>query len=403
MNKKKLTACILAGLISGTALGYSVIVNAEQPAMIGNFAINSSSSGLATNPSSTIDYATYTNLIPTKNDQTEEALAAKAVNFNGYKWHIINVNQDEKTVTLLAADTSFGTSRFSDGENNSYNSSTVKNYLDSIVAGTAGDGKPNFKNVVEAIKTFNLTTNKFDSHEVSETTENAMLYLLSTEEAREVPENVLMMNIDGAMEGSWWLRSPGYSSYEAAFVWGDYGRVDYDGGPVYYSFGVRPALQLNLESVFFESGTKTFLTEEPSQNTEYTITIPSGLDVKNAGWNATDGITAKVAGEGAFNKSKKLTVTAESTNNWALKAEGVDDSIGYNLAASGNDNSVYNAETSAASWEFSAGDLNTKDGETITGKKKTMGIIIEDYSGKKGGNYTDTVTFTAKVENANAT
>jgi hypothetical protein len=71
---------------------------------------------------------------------------------------------------------------------NSYNSSTVKGYLDSIVAGTAGDGKPNFGGVAYAIQPVTLTTYKYQSTtEVAEITENAKLYLLSTEEAKSLP------------------------------------------------------------------------------------------------------------------------------------------------------------------------------------------------------------------------
>jgi len=44
----------------------------------------------------------------------------------------------------------------------------------------------------------------------------------------------------------WWLRSPGYYSYRAAFVYAD-GRINVGGNYVnYYGGGVRPALWLNL-------------------------------------------------------------------------------------------------------------------------------------------------------------
>jgi len=46
----------------------------------------------------------------------------------------------------------------------------------------------------------------------------------------------------------WWLRSPGYSSFGAAYV-GNGGVVDVDGYGVFYlSGGVRPALRVNLKS-----------------------------------------------------------------------------------------------------------------------------------------------------------
>lgn len=126
-----------------------------------------------------------------------------------------------------------------------------------------------------------------------------------------------------------------------------------------------------------------------SVGTDYTLTIPATLNVANAGWNATDGITAKVKSGDTFDTGKKLTVTAASTNNWALKSGA--NSIGYNLAAA---TGTYSSTAEAASWEFSADELNAESG---AGTKKDMGIIVDDYSSKPAGNYSDTVTFTASV------
>lgn len=125
-------------------------------------------------------------------------------------------------------------------------------------------------------------------------------------------------------------------------------------------------------------------------STDYTITIPATLTVEQKGWNATDGIKAQVKSGDTFDTSKKLTVTAASTNSWALKSGK--NSIGYNLATSSAD---YSASAAPASWEFSATDLNADGGKT-----NPMGIIVEDYSSKPAGTYQDTVTFTAKVEDA---
>lgn len=125
-------------------------------------------------------------------------------------------------------------------------------------------------------------------------------------------------------------------------------------------------------------------------STDYTITIPATLTVAQSGWNATDGITAQVKSGDTFDTSKKLTVTAESTNSWALKSG--DNSVGYNLATA---TGTYSSTAAPASWAFSATELNTNGGKT-----NPMGIIVEDYSNKPAGEYKDTVTFTAKVEDA---
>ena len=113
-------------------------------------------------------------------------------------------------------------------------------------------------------------------------------------------------------------------------------------------------------------------------DTSYTLTIPSTLNVANTGWNATDGISAT----GSLASGKKLTVTTSSANSWALKSG--DNSVGYKLATASTDTEA------TTSWEF------TELSSTAT--KKDMGIIVEDYSTKPAGTYTDTVTFTAKVE-----
>ena len=190
-----------------------------------------------------------------------------AVHFNDYDWYIIEDNStavDAGTVTLLAADTRFGTSKFkSDESSNSYNSSDVKTYLESIVAGTAGEGKPNFSAVADAIKPVTLTTYEYRSETVTETTENAKLYLLSTEEAKKLSvEDVLKIGKEEDMI-YWWLRSPGEEDFFqqevfAAMVYGDYGFV-YDGGfSVLNELLVRPALQLDLSKVSFDAETNTF-------------------------------------------------------------------------------------------------------------------------------------------------
>ena len=124
--------------------------------------------------------------------------------------------------------------------------------------------------------------------------------------------------------------------------------------------------------------------------TDYVLTIPASLNVTTAGWNETAGITAKVKDGDTFDTYKKLSVTAASTNGWALKSGQI--TIGYNLATA---TGTYSSTAEPASWEFSAAELN----ET-SGKNKAMGIIVEDYSSKPAGTYQDTVTFTAKVEDA---
>lgn len=163
---------------------------------------------------------TYTNLM---NNKT-------VVKFNNHDWYIIADDSTATggTVTLLAADTSFGTSAFDSTAqcSNAYSGSTVKSNLDAL---TAEDGA--FASVKDAIADTDLS-------DVGVT--GAKLYLLSTSEA----EPYANFKFTGVDLGGWWLRSPGlYDGWKAAVVYGESGRIDYDGLHVRnIVYGVRPAL-----------------------------------------------------------------------------------------------------------------------------------------------------------------
>ena len=159
---------------------------------------------------------TYTNLM---NNKT-------VVKFNNHDWYIIADDSTATggTVTLLAADTSFGTSAFSNNNSNVYSSSTVKGVLDAL---TAEEGA--FASVKDAIADTDLS-------DVGVT--GAKLYLLSTSEAGPYAD----FKFTGAPNDGWWLCSPGNNDNKAAFVNGENGDVNGNGNNVKKAFGVRPAL-----------------------------------------------------------------------------------------------------------------------------------------------------------------
>ena len=119
---------------------------------------------------------------------------------------------------------------------------------------------------------------------------------------------------------------------------------------------------------------------EPDTST-YTITIPSTLTVENSGWNSIGNISAS----GTLADGKKLTVSAASANSWALTSTS--DSVSYTLKNASTDNAA------TTSWEFTKEQLST-------GATQAIGIDVSDYSSKPAGTYTDTVTFTASVKEA---
>ncbi|MBO6298162.1 MAG: hypothetical protein J6N53_04890 [Lachnospiraceae bacterium] len=156
-------------------------------------------------------YTAYDVTTETNKTKSGDDLTALQVTFNERKWYIIEDNSSSATsgtVTLLSADTSFGTKRFDNGDySNHYSTSQVKTYLDDMTK-TGGA----FADVADAIETVNLTTNQYNSTAEYETVNGVKLYLLSTEEANSLPVNVRKA---GFTEGDcysnqWWLRSPGY-------------------------------------------------------------------------------------------------------------------------------------------------------------------------------------------------
>lgn len=118
--------------------------------------------------------------------------------------------------------------------------------------------------------------------------------------------------------------------------------------------------------------------EPDAVTSDYTLTIPATLNVENVGWNSIGNISAT----GTLESGKKLTVTAASTNSWALKSG--ENSVSYTL-----NNGSDTKGDAATSWDF-----------TSLPASQAIGIDVSDYSEKPAGTYTDTVTFTAKVEDA---
>ena len=228
-------------------------------------------------------YAAYDVTTETNKTKSGNDLTALQVTFNERQWYIIEDNSSSATsgtVTLLSADTTFGTKIFADNNSNKYSTSQVKAYLDSMTE-TGND----FADVADAIETVNLTTNKYNSTDEYETVDGVKLYLLSTEEANSLPTNVRKAGFTGddCDAHEWWLRSPGNVGNNAAFVYGDNGDVNGDandeGYYVWIAFGVRPALKLNLGSVIFDSKLNTFKVGTAS------TTVTSADELKNAAEN----------------------------------------------------------------------------------------------------------------------
>ena len=125
------------------------------------------------------------------------------------------------------------------------------------------------------------------------------------------------------------------------------------------------------------------ITASATDTSTYTITIPSTLTVANSGWNSIGNISAS----GSLADGKKLNITATSENSFALKSGN--NSVSYTIKNASTDTKA------TTSWDFTKEQLAANDGAT-----QAIGIDVSDYSSKPAGTYQDTVTFTAKVEDA---
>ena len=170
-------------------------------------------------------------------------------------WRVIGydgsgVASTQGNMTLLAA-YNMGLSKF--GASNAYADSDLKTAIDALA------GKLTAKET-DAVEKRTLATGSYngentDSVEgVGAAVSNAAFWPLSSKEANAVKEDLRVVDPEhqGWASSYWWLRSPGRVYDVAAYVTG-YGSVDYTGWKVYKEYGVRPAFNLNLDSVLFAS------------------------------------------------------------------------------------------------------------------------------------------------------
>ena len=122
---------------------------------------------------------------------------------------------------------------------------------------------------------------------------------------------------------------------------------------------------------------------------DYTLTIPATLAVENSGWNSIGDLTAT----GTLAQGKKPNVTATSENSWNLTSG--ENTVAYKLCGETEKEKTY-----ADAADTTALDISKESLEQTGGFSVPIGIVVEDYSSKPAGDYSDTVTFTAKVETA---
>ena len=155
-------------------------------------------------------------------------------------------------MTLLAAG-NMGIVEFSDdGVSNEYAPSDLKTAIDTLA------DKLTVKET-DAVEKRTLASGNYDGENTDgvagPAVSNTVFWPLSSKEANAVNNDLRVVDPEhpGWASSYWWLRSPGEDYSTAAFVAGR-GEVRYYGGyHISKEFGVRPAFDLNLDSVLFAS------------------------------------------------------------------------------------------------------------------------------------------------------
>ena len=175
---------------------------------------------------------------------------------NPAAWRVIGydgsgVTSAQGDITLLAAG-NMGVVKFADTiANNKYAPSNLKTAIDALAKKLTT--KEN-----AAVKKRTLASGSYDGENTDcvagAQVDNAVFWPLSTVEASAVNNDLRIADKEHTKWASsyWWLRSPGSSAYVVAVVKGN-GSVSCAGHSLGTEIGVRPAFNLNLNSVLFAS------------------------------------------------------------------------------------------------------------------------------------------------------
>ena len=195
--------------------------------------------------------------------QNVNTSTAPTVWYAGKEWRVIGYDgkdggaaSESGTVTLLATG-NLEQSAFDDSfrRSNVYSGSTLENKVNGILDSFSGSEQA-------VIKARTLVHGSLNTDEPWNTDciagdadlSDVLLWPLSTKEANAVNSDLCIVDPEhtGGTTSYWWLRSPGDDVDRAAIVNG-YGFVLDLGINVFDTYGVRPAFNLNLESVLFTS------------------------------------------------------------------------------------------------------------------------------------------------------
>ena len=177
---------------------------------------------------------------------------------NPTAWRVIGydgsgVTSSQGDITLLAAGNMGETVFDNDCVSNEYAPSDLKTAIDALAEKLTTE-----ENAV--VKKRTLTSGSYDGENTDcvagGQVDNAVFWPLSTAEVFAVNDDLRIVDKEhpGWSSSYWWLRSPGSNKYNVAVVDSD-GSVQYSGYTIriYRTRAVRPAFNLNLNSVLFAS------------------------------------------------------------------------------------------------------------------------------------------------------
>ena len=223
-----LVICLVAGLMPTTVFA----ANSGKAIQLGTDALNES---INSTNAATVYFG--------QND-TDQPGAWRVIGYNGN-----GVASAQGDMTLLAAG-NMGLVKFSTNGTNTYADSNLKAAIDALAEKLTEEE-------TAAVNKRTLVSGSYNGENTDcvsgAQVDNAVFWPLSTAEANMVSNDIRALSTEhpGWAMYYWWLRSPG-RDYGAAVVIGD-GHVDNDGSNVDGVFGVRPAFNLNLNSVLFTS------------------------------------------------------------------------------------------------------------------------------------------------------
>ncbi len=230
---------------------------------------------------------------------------APTVYFNGTKWITIGYNESgvgsaSNTAALISSDI-LTKSVYNEKEarSNIYSTSVIKGVVDGYVP----EGAEKEAIAVKTIKSAKYNMDKTDGTNGDPV--DTLYWLLTTAEAWQL-NSTIKRTPDLSV---WYLCSPGYSSSFAAVVDGP--SVNYGGVNAYMNYGVRPGVQLKLDSILF---TTPAANEENANKLTLKDSSHNSFKVENAQVN-NNKLSVDFSGAVTGNNEKISYIVADGNGN----------------------------------------------------------------------------------------